>query len=56
MKLSKSKNLKFMQKMFDLEELVTKEFIFDQNGSDKKSKTNSKINKGFIDDLMVEID
>ncbi len=42
--------------MLDLEELVTKDFIFDQNASDWKSKTNSKIGRGYIDDLMVEID
>lgn len=56
MKQFKTKNLKFMQKMFDLEDLVTKDFIFEQNTSEKKSKTNSKMNKGYIDDQMVEID
>ena len=55
-KLTKEKNKLFLEKMYDLGEIIQRDFLCDKQSSDKKSKTLSKSNRDYLEQLMVEAD
>ena len=55
-KLTKEKNKLFLEKMYDLGEILQRDFLCDRQSSDKKSKTLSKSNRDHLEQQMVETD